>query len=131
MSEWWHRRSVRLVGLGAGASLLTIGLASCQLLSTTVTSVTGTYEPYDPALGDEAIPAEQVDFTISGYTSGEIVCLVEAIDNSGQRVGSTIADLSPAATGDGTVDGSVIVDITGNIFDGTSSNAVVHCATKG
>ena len=131
MAQWWHGRPVQLAGLALGASLLAFGLVGCQVLSTTVTSVTGTYEPYNPALGNQGIPAEQVDFTVSGYTAGDIVCVIEVFDNSGVEVGSTVATIHPATSGGGTVNESVPVDITGNIFEGIPSNAVMSCGTSG
>jgi len=131
MAQLWRKRTVRLAGLALGGSVLALVLTSCQVLPVDVTSVTGTYEPYNPSLGDEGIPTEQVDFTVSGYTSGYIVCLIEVFNDSGQMVGSTVATTNPATGSSGTVDESVPVDITGDIFNGTAANAIVRCGTRG
>ena len=58
----WKRR-YRFLALGIAGPLLAVALSGCDFLPVTVTSVIGTYEPYNPMLGDEGIPAEQVGFT--------------------------------------------------------------------
>jgi hypothetical protein len=131
MVKRWLRRSVRLVGLVAGGSLLAFSLSSCVVLPVTVNSVTGTYEPYNPMFGDEGIPAEEVDFTVGGSPSGDLICLIEVFNNSGQMVGSTVMGTGPQTGNSASVEESVPVDITGNIFNGSASNAIVRCGTKG
>ena len=118
------------MALVAGGSLLAVVLASCTFLPVTVNSVIGTYEPYNPMLGNEGIPAEEVDFTVGGSPSGQLICLVQVLDDSGQRVGSTIMTTGTQSGNIASVDESVAVDITGNIFNGTAANAVVHCGTR-
>jgi hypothetical protein len=107
-----------------------MALSGCDFLPVTVTSVLGTYEPYNPVLGSEGIPAEEVDFTVGGSPSGEIVCLVEILNDAGQRVGSTIMTTGPQSGNAASVDESIAVDITGSIFNGTAANAVVQCGTR-
>jgi hypothetical protein len=122
--------AIPVLGAGFAGPLLAVALSGCDFLPVTVTSVVGTYEPYNPMLGDEGIPAEQVGFTVGGSPSGELVCLVEVFNDSGQRVGSTIMTTGSQNGNDASVDESVPVDITGDIFDGTAANAVVHCGTR-
>jgi len=107
-----------------------MALSSCDFLPVTVNSVIGTYEPYNPMVGNEGVPAEEVDFTVGGSPSGELVCLVEVLNDSGQRVGSTIMTTGPQSGNAASVNESIPVDITGNIFNGTAANAVVHCGTR-
>ena len=99
----------------------------------TVTSVTGTYEPYNPFLGNQGIPAEQVDFTVNGYPSGDgnLICLIEVFDGSDGLVGSTVAQVATDAGSDESLTESVPVDVTGDVFDGPPSDAVVKCGTDG
>ena len=125
----WKRR-FRVPALVIGGALLAVALSSCTFLPVTVNSVIGTYEPYNPMLRNEGIPAEQVDFTVGGSPSGEIVCLVEVFDDSGQRVGSTIMTTGPQSGNAASVEESIPVEITGDIFNGTAANAVVHCGTR-
>jgi len=126
----WKRGTLRFLVLAIGGSLLATVLSSCDFLPVTVNSVTGTYEPYNPMLGNEGIPAEEVDFTVGGSPSGELVCLVVVLNDSGQRVGSTIMTTGAQSGNASSVDESVPVDITGDIFNGTAANAVVHCGTR-
>lgn len=131
MAMLWRSKPVRLVSLLAGGSLLALALSSCTVLPVTVNSVIGTYEPYNPALTNEGIPAEEVDFTVGGSPSGALVCLVEVLTNSGQMVGSTVITTGPQTGNSASVEESVPVDISGDIFNGSASNAIVRCGTKG
>lgn len=130
MGKHRRKRVFRFLALVIGGSLLTIALSGCDFLPVTVNSVIGTYEPYDPMLTNEGIPAEEVDFTVGGSPSGELVCLVVVFDDSGQRVGSTIMTTGAQTGSSDSVNVSVAVDITGDIFNGTPANAVVHCGTR-
>ena len=126
MAQLWQMRSVRLVGLAAGGSLLTLALSSCTVFPVTVNSVTGTYVP-DPPVG--GIPAEQVDFTVHGSPTADLVCLIEVFNDSGQMVGSTVSTTGEPS-GSSSQDISEAVPITGDNFNGTSSNAVIRCEQK-
>ncbi len=130
MDKHRWKRGFRFLALVIGGSLLAMGLSSCSFLPVTVNSVIGTYEPYNPLFGNEGIPAEQVDFTVAGSPSGEIVCLVVVLNDSGQRVGSTIMTTGPQSGNAASVNVSIAVDITGSIFNGTAASAVVHCGTR-
>jgi len=130
MDKYRWKRGCRFLVLVFGGSLLAIALTSCNFLPVTVNSVIGTYEPYNPALGNQGIPAEEVDFTVGGSPSGEIVCLVEVLNDSGQRVGSTIMTTGPQSGNAASVNESIPVDVTGNIFNGSAANAVVQCGTR-
>lgn len=130
MDKHRRKRGFRFLALVIGGPLLALALSSCNFLPVTVNSVIGTYEPYNPMLGNEGIPAEQVDFTVGGSPSGELVCLIEVLNDSGQRVGSTIMTTGQQSGDAVSVSESIPVDITGNIFNGTASNAIVHCGTR-
>jgi len=130
MDKHRWKRGFRFSALVIGGSLLAMALSACDFLPVTVNSVIGTYEPYNPMLGNEGIPAEEVDFTVGGSPSGELVCLVVVLNDSGQRVGSTIMTTGPQSGDAASVNESIPVDITGNIFDGSAANAVVHCGTR-
>lgn len=133
-----HRRLVRLGAVGAVAALA-LALSGCTGgLPTTVTSVTGTLEPYLPTLGDQGIPAEQVNFTVDDYSYGsaDLVCLI-GVRYDGNLVGSTLVTIgsevgTPSQGGVGEVDESVAVEVDlPSPFDGTPSDASVGCATGG
>lgn len=137
MARLRHRRLVRLGAVGSIA-VLALALAGCTGgLPTTVTSVTGTLEPYLPTLGDQGIPAEQVDFTVDDYSYGsaDLVRLV-GVRYDGNLVGSTLVTFgseagtpTPGAVGE--VDESVAVEVTvPSPFKGTPSDASVGCVTK-
>ena len=130
MDKHRRKRGFRFLALAVGGSLPALALSSCDFLPVTVNSVIGTYEPYNPMFGDEGIPAEQVDFTVGGSASGELVCLIDVLNDSGQRVGSTIMTTGQQSGDAASVNESIPVDITGNIFNGTAANAVVHCGTR-
>jgi hypothetical protein len=83
-----------------------------------------------PCLATREYRPEQVDFTVGGSPSGDLVCLVEVLNDSGQRVGSTIMTTGPQSGNAASVNVSTPVDITGNIFNSTAANAVVHCGTR-
>jgi hypothetical protein len=96
-----------------------LALSSCTGgLAVTVTSVTGTLEPYNPALRSSGVPAEQVDFTVGDYAFGSagLVCLISVRD-AGQLVGSAIVTFgsrggTPVSGALQQVAESVAVDIT-------------------
>jgi hypothetical protein len=129
------RGAVRLGAISA-CSLLALALTSCVGgLTVTVNSVTGALEPYNPATASSGVPAEQVDFTVSDYTSGSspIVCLIDVYQN-GAMVGTTLATFGSGArtSTSGGVQESDAVDISSpSPFDGTPSDATVGCVTKG
>ena len=126
MARGWGSIGIRAGGVTVGAAALALALSGCQQLATTVTSVTGTYGPYNPSLTDEGVPTEVVDFSVSGYTGATLVCLVEVFDGSGQMVGNTVATLNQGSASAE----SIPVDVTGAIFDGGPSDAVVRCGTR-
>jgi hypothetical protein len=130
MTRLWRTRPARFLGLAAGGSLLALALSACMIFPVTVSSVTGTYEPYNPSLANQGLPAEQVDFTVGGSPSGSLVCLIEVFSDAGQLLGSTVVTTGPQTGLAPTVDESVAVPITGEIFDGGPSNARVVCGGK-
>ena len=128
----------RLVRFGAIAvsPLLALMLSSCVGgLPVIVTSVTGILEPTNPGPPGPPQPAERVDFTVNGYTYGSpnpLVCLIDVYQN-GTMVGTTLATIgSEAGTATaGGVDISDPVEVTlAAPFNGTPSDASVHCSTK-
>ncbi len=133
-----HRRLVRL-GAGGTIALLALALSGCTGgLPTMVTSVTGTLEPYLPTLGDQGIPAEEVDFTVDDYSYGsaDLVCLV-GVRYDGNLVGSTLVTFgskagTPTPGTAGEVEESVDVEVDlPSPFKGTPSDASVGCVTRG
>jgi hypothetical protein len=132
MAKLWQRRPLRLGGLMVGGLLLAFALTSCIAFSVTVNSVTGAYEPYNPMYATGGIPAEDVAFTVNGSpTAASLTCLVEVFNNSGQMVGNTVAGLGEPPGGWGSSqEESIGVSVTGDIFNGTSSNAFVKCGQK-
>jgi hypothetical protein len=129
MKRIWQLRWLQISVLGIGTVLGAMALSACYVLSVNVTSVTGTYlQPY----GSKGTPVEEVDFTMSGYTGGKIICVIEVFNDAGQAVGSTIMTTRQyPAPKSGIVERSVPVDIAGPIFNGTASNAFVKCGSKG
>ena len=132
----WPVAKRRLVRLGAmcACSLSALALTSCiGGLPVTVTSVTGTLEPYNPQFGNQGIPAEQVDFTVGDYTgSTDLICLI-GVYHVGQLVGSTIATFGSqgGTSTPGGVDKSVAVEISlPSPFDGAPSDAKVGCIAR-
>lgn len=79
--------------------------------------------------GNEEIPAEQGDFTVGGPSSGDLVCLVEVLNDSGLRHEALMTTGPPFGNAD-SVKESVAVVITGTIFNGTAARAVAHCGTR-
>ena len=131
MPHLWQKKSVRLVGLAVGGSLLAFALTSCIGFAVTVNSVTGSYQPYNPMFATGGIPTEAVDFTVNGSPTENLVCLIEVFNNSGLMVGNTVAGLGEPPGGWGTAQEEAIgVSVTGDIFNGTSSNALVRCWQK-
>jgi hypothetical protein len=126
-----QKKSVRLIGLAVGGSLLAFALTSCIGFAVTVNSVTGSYQPYNPMFATGGIPTEAVDFTVNGSPTENLVCLIEVFNNSGQMIGNTVAGLGEPPGGWGSSqEESVGVSVTGDIFNGTSSNALVRCGQK-
>jgi hypothetical protein len=95
-------------------------------LPVTVTSVTATTTPYDPTRASAGYPAEQVDFTVGGSPTGGITCQIEIVHN-GAIIGSTVAGIGLAAGPHPTVQTSVTVNVSGDNFNGTPSDAQVSC----
>jgi hypothetical protein len=95
-------------------------------LPVTVTSVTPTTTPYDPTRASAGYPAEQVDFTVGSSPTGGITCQIEIVHN-GAIVGSTVAGIGLAAGARPPFQLSVTVDVSGDNFNGTPSNAQVSC----
>jgi hypothetical protein len=131
MAKLWQRKSLRLGALMVGGALLAFALTSCIAFAVTVNSVTGAYEPYNPMFATGGIPAEDVDFTVNGSPTENLVCLIEVFNNSGQMVGNTVAGLGEPPGGWGSSqEESIGVSVTGDILNGTSSNALVRCGQK-
>jgi len=131
MTHLWQKKSVRLLGLAAGSSVLALTLASCTGFAVTVNSVTGSYQPYNPMFATGGIPTEAVDFTVNGSPTENLVCLIEVFNDSGQMVGETVAGLGDPPGGWGSSpEESIGVSVTGDIFNGSSSNALVRCGQK-
>jgi hypothetical protein len=131
MPHLWEKKAVRLVGLAVGGSLLAFALTSCIGFAVTVNSVTGSYQPYNPMFASGGLPTEAVDFTVNGSPTENLVCLIEVFNNSGHMVGYTVAGLGEPPGGWGSSqEESIGVSVTGDIFNGTPSNALVRCGQK-
>lgn len=91
-----------------------------------VTSVKATLEPYNPQLGNQGIPAEEVSFTVNSV-AGSSSCRIEVV-RSGRIVGSTTITIRPPSGESGSVTTSVPVErMKGGTFAGRPSNAHVVC----
>ena len=92
-----------------------------------VTSVTATLEPYNPQISNHGIPAEEVNFSVSGLptssTGSYLHCNV-GIFHLGRQVGATSVVTGATATQ------SVGVEISGNNFAGKPADAHVECRTS-
>jgi hypothetical protein len=89
-----------------------------------VTGVRATLEPYNPALTDHGLPAEQVTFSVRGATT--FSCRV-AVHHDGHVVGTTTVGFGPPSHRSSVQNESVPVGITGATFAGTTSSATVTC----
>ena len=89
-----------------------------------VTEVRATLEPYNPALSDHGIGAEQVAFTVRGATTFSCRIIVR---RDGRVVGATTVGFGPPSQVSSVLNESVPVDITGATFAGTTSSATVTC----
>jgi hypothetical protein len=96
-------------------------------LHTEVTSVIATLEPYNPQIGDQGIPAEQVNFTVT-LVPGDFECRVEVL-HMDRIVGATMVTMGPTTSSSGSVAESVSVEhIRGGTFAGRPSDARVVCS---
>ena len=93
-------------------------------LKVRVTSVTGTLEPYNPQISNHGIPAELVNFTVSGLPTSSATsylhCEIRVL-RSGRQVGATSV-VSGASSSQ-----SVSVEVNGDTFPGQPSDAHVVC----
>jgi hypothetical protein len=119
-----------VLGLLAEACSSTSTPSTPGALPVTVTSVTGTLTPYNPAISSAGIPAEEVAFTVGGAPPGLFVCQIH-VRFSGHTVGSTSISAAPPAGNPPTVQESVAVAISRATFAGTPANALVTCRTSG
>jgi hypothetical protein len=93
-------------------------------LGVQVSSVTPTFEAYNPQLSSHGLPAELVHFTVSGLptpTAGLYLHCSITILHSGKKVGSTSVVTGAAASQ------SVSVEVDGDNFAGKPSDAHVVC----
>jgi len=113
-----------VMALGCSATPAATPRSTPGTLGVQVTSVTATLEPYDPQISTHGIPAEQVNFTVSGLPSPSahytLHCTL-AIFHEGRQVGATRMDAGAAASQ------SVSVEVNGDNFDGKPSDAQVAC----
>jgi hypothetical protein len=118
-----------LVGLIAIAGLTACGQqrsSSAGPLPVTVTSVTGTFTPYNPTLSSGGLPAEEVGFTVGGSPTGPFLCDVQ-VRYSGRTVGHTSISASPPGGNPRTVQEAIEVTISRAAFAGTPADAQVTC----
>lgn len=110
---------VATFGCGSTPTIPTSGKLGVQ-----VTSVAATLEPYNPQISNHGIPAEQVNFTVSGLPKSSATsyfhCSVRVF-HSGRQVGATsvVSGASPRQ--------SVSVEVRGRNFAGKPSDAHVRC----
>jgi hypothetical protein len=113
-----------VIALGCSATPAASPRSISGPLKVQVTSVTPTLEPYNPQLSNHGVPAEQVNFTVSGLPTSSthpyLHCHV-AVSHSGRQVGVTSMVAGATASQSGSV------EVTGNNFDGQPSNAHVAC----
>lgn len=105
---------------GSASSVSTPGALQVQ-----VTSVTATLLPYNPEFSNGGIPAEQVEFTISGVppppAPTSLRCNIEVF-HSGRQVGGTTVGFGDSASRQ-----SWSVEVKGGNFAGKPSDALVAC----
>jgi len=116
-----------VVALGCSATPSATPRLGPGSLAAHVTSVTATLEPYNPQISNHGIPAEQVNFTVSGLpTPSEhlyLHCNI-AVFHSGRQVGATSMVATAVASQ------SVSVEVNGDSFDGIPSDAHVVCVAN-
>jgi len=110
--------------LGCSATPAALPSSAPGTLRVEVTSVTPILEPYNPQISHHGLPAEQVNFILTGVpmssSPSHIHCDI-GVFHSGRRVGST------SVVAGATTSQSVSVEVDGNNFAGKPSDAHVVC----
>ncbi len=109
----------------------TSAVAPAGTLHAVVTSVTATSLPYNPELTTGGIPAEQVNFSITGIFTGAIECTATVIQG-GETMGSQAESigLPVSSTRSTTVSETINVSpLSVSPFDGSPSDARVTCTS--